>query len=236
MTKRALDVLAAAIGLAIFALPLAVILALVWGQDRKSPLYFGERAGRDDRPFRMVKVRSMVVNADRTGVESTGADDARITPLGAFVRRYKLDELPQLWNVLVGDMSLVGPRPNTMKAVASYSEAERGLLATRPGITDLSSIVFSDEGEIIKDSTDPDAAYDRLIRPWKSELGLLYVRHAGLVLDLKLIWLTIVAIVDKPGALRRIVPIVQELGAPDRLVEICRRDRDLAVYAREAHA
>jgi lipopolysaccharide/colanic/teichoic acid biosynthesis glycosyltransferase len=236
MMKRALDIMAAAAGLALFALPLAVILALVWSQDRKSPLYFGERAGRGGRPFRMVKVRSMVVNADRTGVESTGADDARITPLGQFVRRYKLDELPQLWNVIAGDMSLVGPRPNTIKAVASYTSVERGLLAARPGITDLSSIIFSDEGEIIKDAADPDAAYDRLIRPWKSELGLLYVRHAGLALDLKLIWLTVLAIVDKPGALRRIVPIVRQLGAPEQLVEICRRDRDLAFYAREAHA
>lgn len=236
MMKRALDIIASAAGLALFSLPLAVILALVWSQDRKSPLYFGERAGRGGRPFRMVKVRSMVVNADRTGVESTGADDARITPLGRFVRRYKLDELPQLWNVIVGDMSLVGPRPNTIKAVASYTNVERGLLAARPGITDLSSIIFSDEGEIIKDAADPDAAYDRLIRPWKSELGLLYVQHAGLALDLKLIWLTIVAIMDKPGALRRIVPIVRQLGASDRLVEICRRDRDLALYAREAHA
>jgi lipopolysaccharide/colanic/teichoic acid biosynthesis glycosyltransferase len=236
MSKRAFDMVAAGAGLIVCALPLAIILALVWSQDRKSPFYFGERAGLGGRTFRMVKVRSMVVGADRTGVESTGANDSRITPLGRFVRRYKLDELPQLWNVLVGDMSLVGPRPNTLNAIASYSEAERGLLAARPGITDLSSIIFSDEGEIIKDAADPDAAYDRLIRPWKSELGLLYVRNAGLALDLKLIWLTVLAIVDKPSALRRVVPILRQLGAHATLIDVCRRDRDLALFACKAQA
>jgi lipopolysaccharide/colanic/teichoic acid biosynthesis glycosyltransferase len=231
MARRVLDIAVALLGLIILAVPLVAILALVWSQDWRSPFYRGVRAGRGGGEFRMVKIRSMTVGADRTGVESTGANDMRITPIGHFIRRFKLDELPQLWNVLVGDMSLVGPRPNTLNSVATYTAVERELLTVRPGITDLSSIVFSDEGEIIKDATDPDAAYDRLIRPWKSELGLLYVRHASVALNLRLIWLTVVTIVDKQKALRGVVPVARALGASELLLDICRRERDLSVFS-----
>lgn len=234
--KRVFDIVTAAIGLVMVALPLGVVLFLVWAQDRRSPFYLGERVARGGGTFRMVKVRSMVMNADRTGVESTGSNDPRVTPIGQLIRRFKLDELTQLWNVLVGDMSLVGPRPNTVKGVSVYSAYERELLTVRPGITDLSSIVFSDEGEIIKGASDPDAAYDRLIRPWKSELGILYVRNAGVLLDLRLIWLTLVAIFDKQAALARLVPLAKVLGASDHLIEICRRERDLDQFVTSVSA
>ena len=149
MVKRALDLTVALLALVVLSPLFAAILFLVWRQDGHSPFYVADRAGRDGRPFKMIKIRSMVVNADRTGVESTSANDGRITALGHFIRRWKLDELSQLWNVLRGDMSLVGPRPNTLRAIEGYSSAEQRLLDARPGITDFSSIVFSDEGAIL---------------------------------------------------------------------------------------
>lgn len=229
--KRLLDIVASAAGLLVLSPFLAVVLFLVWRQDRHSPFYMGERAAMGGGSFRMVKIRSMIVNADRTGVESTGASDNRITPLGHFIRRWKLDELTQLWNVLKGEMSLVGPRPNTLREVAKYTPAERGLLAVRPGITDIASIVFSDEGDIIKDAADPDDAYDKLIRPWKGRLGLLYARNAGVGLDIRLIWLTVLAILDKPRAIDGVQRLLARLGAERELMAVARRDRPLVPAA-----
>lgn len=225
--KRLLDIVLSAAGLLVLSPLLLVVLFLVWKQDRHSPFYMGERMARGGGTFRMVKIRSMVIHADKTGVESTGASDNRITPLGHFIRRFKLDELTQLWNVLKGDMSLVGPRPNTRNGTAVYTSAEQRILTVRPGITDMSSIVFSDEGDILKDSTDPDGDYDVLIRPWKSRLCLFYIDHSSVMLDLKLIWLTVVAITSKPDALRGVEKILRAYGAEDRLIEVCRRDRPL---------
>lgn len=231
MARRLLDILASALGLLVLALPLGIILLLVWRQDGHSPFYVADRAGLGGTPFRMVKIRSMVMNADATGVESTSASDNRITPLGHFIRRWKVDELSQLWNVLKGDMSLVGPRPNTMNEVATYAPWERALLNVRPGITDFSSIVFSDEGDILKDSTDPDGDYTRLIRPWKGRLGLLYVNNASLWLNLRLIWLTVVAIVSKQRALDAVTAILRPLGAEAKLLEVAARRTPLALFA-----
>jgi lipopolysaccharide/colanic/teichoic acid biosynthesis glycosyltransferase len=225
--KRLFDIIASACGLALLSPVLIVVLARVWLQDRHSPFYMGERAARDGGSFRMVKIRSMVIGADRSGVESTGAADNRITPLGHFIRRYKLDETTQLWNVLKGEMSLVGPRPNTLREVAKYTAAEKALLKVRPGITDIASIVFSDEGDIIKDAADPDDAYDKLIRPWKSRLGLIYADNAGVILDIQLIILTILAIVDKEAALRGVGKVLSKLNAGQLLIDVARRDRPL---------
>lgn len=231
MGRRFLDVIGSGLGLFLLAVPLIVILFLVWLQDRHSPFYVADRAGLNGRSFRMVKIRSMVINADQVGVESTSADDNRITPLGHWIRKWKVDELSQLWNVLKGEMSLVGPRPNTMKEVANYTLWERELLKVRPGITDFASIVFSDEGEILKGSTDPDGDYTRLIRPWKGQLGLLYVRHAGLGLNLRLISTTILAIYDKQHALNSLQRVLARLGADAILLEIARRDQPLDAFA-----
>jgi lipopolysaccharide/colanic/teichoic acid biosynthesis glycosyltransferase len=230
MLRRLLDILASFGGLVVLGLPLAIISFFVWRQDRHSPFYVANRVGRGGVPFRMVKIRSMVINADKTGVESTSAADARITPLGHFIRGWKIDELSQLWNVLKGDMSLVGPRPNTLNEVATYAPWERELLTMRPGITDFSSIVFSDEGAILKDSKDPDADYTRLIRPWKGKLGLEYVKHASVLLNLRLILLTVLAILNKQAALRGVVSLLQRYGADQALVEVSRRERDLSSY------
>jgi lipopolysaccharide/colanic/teichoic acid biosynthesis glycosyltransferase len=234
MLRRALDLIVAISALVLLAPFLAIILFLIWCQDRHSPFYIAPRAGLGGSPFKMIKIRSMVVNADRSGVESTSANDSRITPLGHFVRRWKIDELSQLWNVFCGDMSLVGPRPNTLKEVETYSKEERKLLSVRPGITDFSSIVFSDEGEILKNSLDPDTDYTYLIRPWKSELGLLYVRHASTGLNVRLIWLTLMAIVDKRRALNKLDALLSDLGCDNDLREVARRRQPLADFADRA--
>src|SRR3990172_2149393 len=200
MTKRLFDIVASFFGLILTSQILAPVMIAVWLQDFHSPFYIAPRVGRGGRLFRMVKLRSMVVRADKTGVDSTSANDPRITSVGRFIRRYKLDELSQLWNVLKGDMSLVGPRPQVDRDVALYTDVERRLLSVQPGITDISSIVFADEGEILKDSQDPDLDYNQLIRPWKSRLGLLYIERHSIFLDLQLIGLTVLAILSRPLA------------------------------------
>ena len=228
--KRLFDIVVSLAGLIITAPLLIPVCILIWSQDFASPFYIAPRVGKGGKIFKMVKLRSMVANADKSGVDSTGANDRRITPIGKFVRSYKLDELAQLWNVLKGDMSLVGPRPNVQREVNLYTEEERGLLNVRPGITDISSIVFSDEGEILKDSLDPDIDYNQLIRPWKSRLGLLYVKNSSLVLDLKLIVLTSVAIASREEALAGVQSILKELDADERLTRVARRREKLTPF------
>lgn len=229
--KRLFDCVVAATALLILAPVLLIVMLLVWLQDRHSPLYIAPRVGRDGVVFDMVKLRSMIVGADRSGVESTAATDRRITPLGHFIRRYKLDELGQLWNVLVGDMSLVGPRPNTLAGTEIYTDAERRLLSVRPGITDFASIVFADEGEILRDRSDPDRAYDELIRPWKSRLGLFYIEHRSLALDLRLIAYTALAIVSRRRALERVVQLLRQSGADEAIIAVARRATPLTPAA-----
>ena len=119
----------------------------------------------------MYKLRTMIINADSTGVDSTSSNDNRITSVGKFIRKFKIDEISQLINVLLGDMSLVGPRPNVLREILMYTDLEKELLTVKPGITDFASIVFSDEGEILSDSDDPDIDYNQLIRPGKGYLG-----------------------------------------------------------------
>jgi lipopolysaccharide/colanic/teichoic acid biosynthesis glycosyltransferase len=224
MSKRLTDIAIAALAL-IVTLPLLMVAALaIRLHDRGPAFYHAPRIGIGGRPFRMMKLRTMVVDAGRLGAASTAASDARITPLGHPLRRAKLDELPQLWNVLRGDMSLVGPRPNSWRGgVERYTAAEWQLLDVRPGITDLASIVFSDEGAILNGAPDPDALYDQVIRPWKSRLGLLYVRHRSVVVDMRLIGLTAIAMIDKRRALAGIDRILARWGAAPSLRAVCRR-------------
>lgn len=223
--KRIFDFLISATALLVTGPLLLLVAAAIYLQDFHSPLYIANRVGRGERLFRMVKFRSMVVNADRSGVTSTSATDKRITPVGEFVRKFKLDELVQLWNVAIGDMSLVGPRPNVPSGVAVYTAEERGLLSVRPGITDIASIVFADEGEVLRGYPDADAAYDQLIRPWKSRLGLFYIARRSLWIDCQLILLTVLAIVSRDAALARVSRMLAKLGAPPELARVAlRRD------------
>ncbi|MCA1563426.1 MAG: sugar transferase, partial [Acidobacteria bacterium] len=147
-----------------------------------------------------LKFRTMVADAEWVGGSSTPEDDPRITRVGALLRRYKLDELPQLVNVLRGEMSLVGPRPQVLEEVARYTPEERRLLEVQPGITDYASIRFRDEGAILKGQGDPHEAYVRLIRPEKMRLGLEYVRTHSFRTDLIIIGRTLAALLGRSGA------------------------------------
>jgi lipopolysaccharide/colanic/teichoic acid biosynthesis glycosyltransferase len=228
--KRLFDIVLSLIGLTLLSPILIATAIAVWLQDYQSPFYIPPRVGKDNTTFKMVKMRSMVVNADKTGVDSTGANDNRVTGVGRFVRKYKIDELTQLWNVLKGDMSLVGPRPNVQRETDLYTSAEKEILTVRPGITDISSIVFADEGEILKDSKDPDLDYNQLIRPWKSRLCLFYIKNKSLALDIQLIWLTILTIVNRDYALKGIQRILVSLDADEKLITTATREQALFPY------
>lgn len=221
--KLLFDFTAALFGLIILSPLLVVFCFLVWLQDRHSPFYIPNRVGRNGRPYRMVKLRSMVLRADANRVDSTANNDPRITTIGRIIRRCKFDEVPQLWNVLKGEMSLVGPRPNVLRETGLYTPEEKRLLSIRPGITDISSIVFSDEGSILEGKADPDLAYNQLIRPWKSRFGLLYVDKQNVLLDVRLIFLTMLSAVNRPAALERVSRIVAELGGDDELATVAAR-------------
>lgn len=225
--KRIMDILFSFLGLMFSSPILLPVMFLVWKQDKHSPFYVAERVGKDFKPFKMVKLRSMIKNADNSGVDSTSIKDVRITPVGQFIRKYKLDELTQLWNVLRGEMSLVGPRPNVKRETDLYSREERLLLSSKPGITDFASIVFSDEGEILSDQKDPDVAYNQLIRPGKSKLGLFYLEARNLRTDIALIFLTVVAVLSRQKALMLNARYLGFIGAPVDLVKIALRDTPL---------
>jgi len=185
--KRSFDISVAAIGLVLLA-PMLVLIALTVKLCSPGPaLYRGIRVGLCGKLFSMLKFRTMVVNAESLGGSATAADDQRITSIGKFLRRYKLDELPQLLNVLAGDMSLVGPRPEVQKYVNLYSPEEQAILKVRPGVTDWASIWNSNEAAVLEGSRDPEKSYEELIRPTKLALQLLYVRNHSLLIDLKIL-------------------------------------------------
>jgi lipopolysaccharide/colanic/teichoic acid biosynthesis glycosyltransferase len=185
--KRFFDIIVAAIGLVLLAPTLALIALMVKLRPPGPALYRGTRVGLGGKLFSMLKFRTMVVNAESLGGSATAADDQRLTSSGKFLRRYKLDELPQLLNVLAGDMSLVGPRPEVQKYVGLYSPEEQAILSVRPGITDWASIWNSNEAAVLEGSRDPEKAYEELIRPTKITLQLLYVRSHSLLMDLKIL-------------------------------------------------
>lgn len=222
-----IDLLASFLGLLILSPILLPVMFIIWRQDGSSPFYVAVRTGKDENPFKMIKLRSMIKNADKTGVDSTGATDQRITPVGHFIRRFKLDELTQLYNVLIGDMSLVGPRPNVKRETDLYTDLEKQLLSIKPGITDFASIVFSDEGDILSEYSDPDIAYNQLIRPGKSHLGLFYIKNQSLILDVQLCFFTILAIFSKAKALQWVCITLRKLGADEKLIELASRRKKL---------
>jgi lipopolysaccharide/colanic/teichoic acid biosynthesis glycosyltransferase len=189
--KRAMDIALSAAGLIVLAPALLAISALIAVGSRGGVWYRGERAGRHGKPFRIWKFRTMRVDA--AGPTSTSEDDPRITSIGHVLRKYKLDELPQLFNVFLGEMSLVGPRPQVPWAVATYTSDERRVLSVRPGISDWASIRFRNEGAILKGHTDPDEAYMRLIHPEKMRLALQYVDQRSLRVDLSILLKTLAA-------------------------------------------
>ncbi|HEY4523542.1 MAG TPA: sugar transferase [Candidatus Paceibacterota bacterium] len=199
MLKRLFDILVSGLALALLS---PILLFFAWrikSYDRGPVFYRGERTGLKGKMFRIYKFRSMIIDAEKTGVSSTTDEDPRITPVGRLLRRTKLDELPQLINVFIGDMSIVGPRPEVKRFTDMYTDDEKVLLNIRPGITDYASIWNSDEGEILKDSKDPDGDYLRLLRPEKIRLQLKYYHEMSLWTDLKIIYLTALKIFLKKG-------------------------------------
>ena len=228
--KRLIDILASFFGLLFLSPLLLIFMFLIFMQDKHFPFYVAKRVGKNGVVFKMIKLRSMTIGAEKNGVDSTSINDTRITPIGLKVRKYKLDELTQLWNVLKGDMSLVGPRPNVKRDVDLYSNVEMQILLVKPGITDFSSIIFSDEGEILKDSKDPDLMYNQLIRPWKSRLCLIYIEHQSIWLDIKLVFYTIVGIFSKKMVVKWLVSYLTSIEIDPILIEVTKREEELIPY------
>jgi len=227
MVKIIFDKFISIIILFLFLPILLIIILIVFISDFSNPFYISERVGKNFKNFKLIKIRSMVTNAELSGITSTSANDKRITPIGLFIRRYKIDEIVQLANVLFGDMSLVGPRPQIPSEVKLYNEFEKNLLKIRPGITDFSSIIFSDEGEILKFSKKPNEDYNILIRPWKSRLGVFYVNKNSLFIDILLIFLTIISIFNRKTALKYTSKLLSTLNAEHDLIEVAKRNKDL---------
>jgi lipopolysaccharide/colanic/teichoic acid biosynthesis glycosyltransferase len=194
--KRLFDILCSFLGIVLMMPFLIVMITLILVEDGCPIFYRGERVGRRGKPFRIYKFRTMVRDAEALGGASTADGDPRITRIGKILRKYKLDELPQLINVLMGEMSFVGPRPEIKKYVDQYNEEEKQILTVRPGITDWASIWNADEGAVLAGAEDPDRAYEELIRPTKLKLQLKYVRERSFLGDLKIIFLTLLAVIQ----------------------------------------
>jgi lipopolysaccharide/colanic/teichoic acid biosynthesis glycosyltransferase len=196
MAKRSFDLLASGLGLVLLA-PLLLVLAVWIKLDSQGPVFFRqERVGRDGKLFRIHKFRTMVTDAERRGLQITVGADARVTRVGQWMRKYKLDELPQLLDVSLGHMSLVGPRPEVPLYVACYPADVRDLvLSVRPGITDRASIEFKDENEIIALSADPNKAYIEQVLPIKLAFYQEYVKNRSFIGDIALIFKTIFSLI-----------------------------------------
>ena len=227
LSKNLFDFVLALIGLIMLSPLLIIITIAVWLQDFKSPFYISDRLGKDEKIFKIIKLRSMVTGADKKGIDSTSINDTRITRVGKIVRKYKIDEISQLINVLKGDMSLVGPRPNVKRETDIYTTEEKKLLEVKPGITDFASIVFADEGVILANQSDPDIAYNQLIRPGKSKLGLFYVKNQSLFLDLQILVLTLLTIISRENALKFSAKLLKRNGADEELITLSSRKKVL---------
>lgn len=187
LVKRIFDLVCTIPGVLVLS-PLMLLLALLVKLEDGGPVFFAqERVGHRGRHFRMLKFRSMVVDAEKRGLQITVGRDPRVTRIGHFLRNSKLDELPQLLNVLSGDMSLVGPRPEVPKYVAMYNEEQRKVLDLMPGITDPASIEFRHESELLAKSTHPEQTYVQEIMPLKIKINLEYARKSSLQGDFVII-------------------------------------------------
>ena len=216
------------IGIIILIFPIiliSIILILVF--DNHLPIYSGFRVGKNGDVFKMYKLKTMRNDKEFSNIVSTSSDDPRITIIGNILRKFKIDELSQFYNVLIGDMNIVGPRPNVIDEVRLYNEKEKFLLSVKPGITDFSSIIFSDLNLILKGSKNPNLDYNQLIRPWKSRMGIFYIKNKSIRLDLSLIFLTIVSIFSRDLALKKINKILVRLNADKNLINIAKRNSKL---------
>ena len=192
---RFFDFILSLVGLVVLA-PIFIVLAIWIKIDSNGPVFYKQvRVGQNGIDFGLFKFRSMVVDADKKGLITVGGRDPRITRSGYFIRKYKLDELPQLINVLVGDMSLVGPRPEVRKYVDLYTDEQQKVLSVKPGITDYASIEYMDENEILGKSSDPEKTYIEEIMPEKIKYNMKYINNKSLFEYFKIILLTVLKIV-----------------------------------------
>lgn len=195
MLIRLLDIVLSLLGL-IFLLPIFVILAVWIKFDSQGSIFFRQiRVGKDGKDFRIYKFRTMIVNAEKMGIITIGERDPRITNSGYFLRKYKLDELPQLINVLKGEMSFVGPRPEVRKYVKMYNQEQLKILTVKPGITDYASIEYINEDEILGKSSDPEKTYIEEIMPQKIKYNMKYINNKTVIEYFKIIFLTIIKII-----------------------------------------
>jgi lipopolysaccharide/colanic/teichoic acid biosynthesis glycosyltransferase len=204
--KRMFDLLISTIGLMMLAPVLMAIAAAIKAESAGPLFYRGLRAGQYGKPFRIFKFRTMVMNADKIGGPSSAANDPRITLVGRFLRRYKLDELPQLLNVVKGEMSLVGPRPEVLQYVAMFNTEEKAILSVPPGITDWASIATFDEGARLAGSPDPEKTYLEEIRPEKIRLQLEYVRRRSFGTDVRILVQTFKVLLLKQRSIAQMEP------------------------------
>lgn len=196
VTKRLFDIVLSFLGIVAIS-PILLFIALWIKADSKGPIIFKQqRVGKEGHPFMIYKFRTMVVDAERLGKQITVGRDPRITQSGHFLRKFKLDELPQLFNVLKGDMSFVGPRPEVPHYVELYNEIQKEVLTLRPGITDYASIKYSNENEILAKATDPEKIYIEQIMQDKLQLNLTYIRDASIKKDIEIIFRTLYKIVS----------------------------------------
>lgn len=198
MIKRIFDILFSIIGLIILS-PVFLIISIFifFEKDSAGPVFFNQtRVGRNNIDFKLHKFRTMKMNSEKKGLLTVGGKDERITRTGYLLRKYKLDELPQLVNVLTGNMSFVGPRPEVRKYVEYYNEDQKKVLTVRPGITDIASIVYRNENELLKESENPEEYYVKEIMPDKLRLNLSYLKDRSFFKDIKIILRTFKAIID----------------------------------------
>ncbi len=196
-SKRCFDIFFSLLGI-LFLLLLFLFVAIAIKCSSKGPVLFKqERVGKNGKTFKIWKFRSMVVDAEAKGRQITTDGDSRITKVGKFIRKTKIDELPQLFNVLSGKMSFVGPRPEVPRYVELYTEEQRKVLTVKPGITDLASIEYRNENDLLKEAEDPDRKYIEEIMPAKLELNLKYIEKAGFFYDIGLIFKTVFKVIKE---------------------------------------
>ena len=192
IVKRTFDLICSTLGLIVWS-PVLIVIAIRIKKGSDGPVFFKQiRVGENNKEFEILKFRTMVVNAEKLGRQITVGNDNRITKIGAFLRKYKLDELQQLINVFKGEMSLVGPRPEVPRYVKLYNEKQRKVLAVKPGITDLASIRYRDENELLGEAENPDEFYINTIMPDKLALNLEYINKNNIFLDIYIIFKTII--------------------------------------------
>lgn len=195
--KRIFDIIASGCGLIVLS-PIFIVIAIWVKLDSKGPVFYRQiRVGKDNKDFKLFKFRSMKIGADREGLITVGGRDPRVTRSGYYIRKYKLDELPQLINVFIGDMSVVGPRPEVRKYVDLYAPEQMRVLSVRPGITDLASIRYRNENELLETVDDPEIYYREVIMQDKLKINLEYVDNHSFWGDIKLIFATLYAVVAK---------------------------------------